>query len=766
MNAWRLLWPVRSHLPRILLAGLVSAAAELAGIALIATASWLLATAAGQPPLTSLTVAIVGVRAFAIGRGLLRYLDRLVGHDAVLRALARLRAHVFRAVTPLAPGMTRRHGGGDLLTRLVSDVDSIQDLVLRVVTPAWTAGVVALAVTGFTAVFSPAAAAVVAAGLALAGVGLPLLAGRVAGRHAGEVAAHRARLADATVDLVGGAADLAAYGATDAAAERAGRDADRLAAAERRAGVAGAGITAAGTLIAGATVVGVFLTAGGLGVMTAVLALTALVGFEVVAPLPDAARRFVEIRGSADRVVALLDAEPVVPDPPDPAPLPTGEARLTLWDVRPELPGRRSHGAGVTLDLPPGRRIGIVGASGAGKSMLLASLVRFTPVAQGTVTLGGIDLVDLTRLRGDDVRTVIGGMLSDAHVFHTTVRENLLVAAPEAEDEALTAALRLAGLPDLDLDRPVGEDGGELSGGQRQRLLLARALLGTHRILLLDEPTEHLDDATADAVTADLLAATDGRSVILVTHRLTGLEALDEILVMDDGAVVQRGRHDELVAVDGPYRRLWRAGRLQTVLPGTTEPERTTDNTVKTLRNLAAVAVAAVAVLAFAPGTASAHAGLISSDPEDGARLPEPPAQVVLEFSEEVDAPSTQLALVAPGGDTVPLPDPSVEGDTITQPVTIDTPGTYTFSYRLVSQDGHPVEGSIEFDVASVPTPSGSPSGRSSAPASPQEDTATAATDDDSGGVGWGTVGVIALVVVAVVGAVLGIMTVARRRSR
>ncbi|MGH8876828.1 MAG: thiol reductant ABC exporter subunit CydC, partial [Stackebrandtia sp.] len=204
MSVFRVLGLIRGYLPRVALAGLVAALGELAGIALIATATWLLATAAQQPPLPVLTTAIVAVRAFAIGRGLLRYLDRLVGHDAVLRALAQLRGTVFRAVTPLAPMGAKLFRGGDLLTRLVSDVDAVQDLLLRVLVPAWTALIVGAAMVGFTAAFSPEAALVVAAGLLLSGLALPLLAGTLAIRAARRTVTRRAALATSTVDLIHG----------------------------------------------------------------------------------------------------------------------------------------------------------------------------------------------------------------------------------------------------------------------------------------------------------------------------------------------------------------------------------------------------------------------------------------------------------------------------------------------------------------------------------------------------------------------------------
>ncbi|MGH8879188.1 MAG: ATP-binding cassette domain-containing protein, partial [Stackebrandtia sp.] len=228
-----------------------------------------------------------------------------------------------------------------------------------------------------------------------------------------------------------------------------------------------------------------------------------------------------------------------------------GRGVSSAADEGAEASGRAA--SGVSLDLPPGKRVAIVGASGAGKTMLLSMLVRFTGIARGQVRLGSAPLAEL---RGDDVRGVIGGMLSDAHVFNTTVKDNLLVAGPEATDGRLREVLTRAGLAELDLSIMVGEDGRSLSGGQRQRLLLARALLGGHQVLLLDEPTEHLDPATAEAVMTDLLTATDGRSLILVTHHLGHMDAFDEILVLDAGTVVQRGTHAELMEIAGPYREV------------------------------------------------------------------------------------------------------------------------------------------------------------------------------------------------------------------
>ncbi|GLZ80902.1 hypothetical protein Afil01_57090 [Actinorhabdospora filicis] len=559
---------IRRHLPRVALAALVSVGAELAGIGLIATATWLLARAAQQPPLTALTVAIVAVRALAIGRGGLRYLERLAGHDAVLRALAELRARVYAALTPLAPAGLRNLRGGDLLTRFVADVDAVQDLLLRCLLPAATALVTTAAVLVFVGAFSPLAALVVLGGALIAGVFLPWLAGRLARASARRTAQARADLSTATVDLVHGAADLTAYGAAGRKVAEATAIAGDLAAAERHGSAVAALVGAIGLATQGAAVIGVLLAARATGgidpIMIAVLSLTTLAAFEVLLPLTAAARRLQEVRASATRLAAILDAAPPVPDPATPAEAPTAPVTLTLSAARPVIPGRVAGDGGTDLVLAPGHRVAVVGPSGAGKSMLLAALVRFAEHTGG-ITLNGVDIADL---RGDDVRHLVSGALSDAHVFHASIEENLRVASPQASPEAVTAALTAAGLATWTESLPnglatiVGEDGDQMSGGQRQRLLLARALLADPPVLLLDEPTEGLDPATADAVLADVMAATPSRSVLLVTHRLRGLEAVDEILVLDDGRVTERGTHAALIERGGYYAELWASQEL------------------------------------------------------------------------------------------------------------------------------------------------------------------------------------------------------------
>ncbi|EPD56652.1 thiol reductant ABC exporter subunit CydD [Streptomyces sp. HGB0020] len=552
---------------RLALALLLGSLALGSAVGLMATSGWLISRASQQPPVLYLMVAVTATRAFGIGRAVFRYGERLVSHDAVLRMLADTRVAVYRRLERLAPAGLRRTRRGDLLSRLVSDVDALQDYWLRWLLPAGTAVVVSAASVGFTAWLLPEAGLALAVGLVAAGVGVPLLTGAVARRADRRLAPARGQLATRVTDLLTGTAELTVAGALDARSAEA-RRADgvltRIASRAATATALGDGLTAllSGLTVAATALAGVQAVADGRldGVSTAVVVLTPLAAFEAVLGLPLAVQYRQRVRRSAERVYEVLDAPEPVREPERPRQAPVSPFPVALKGVTTRYEGQRRPALdGLDLTLGRGQRIAVVGPSGSGKTTLAQTLLRFLDAEAGSYTLAG---VDARALDGDDVRRLVGLCAQDAHLFDSSVRENLLLARKDATEDQLRDVLRRARLlewadrlPD-GLDTLVGEHGARLSGGQRQRLALARALLADFPVLVLDEPAEHLDLPTADALTADLLAATQGRTTLLITHRLAGLEAVDEVVVLDEGRVVQRGAYAELVAVPGPLRAM------------------------------------------------------------------------------------------------------------------------------------------------------------------------------------------------------------------
>jgi thiol reductant ABC exporter CydC subunit len=562
----RFAWPAWR---RLLLACLLGAGALGAGIGLLATAAWLISRAAQHPRETALALGIVAVQLFGLSKGFFRYGQRLVGHDAAFRALAGLRVQVYERLQALAPAGLPAFRSGDLMARFVHDVDSLQDLLIRVIAPFAIAVLVGAATVALMWSMLPEAGLILLVSLVLAATALPWLTARLARRGEAMQASVRGELTAAVVDLVHGAPELTACQAVDrrlsgalAIDARLGRIARDSA---KTAGV-GQGLA---TLLPALAMVGclwVGVAAVGTGhldvVLLAVIAVVPLAAFELSTGLPAATQTLQRVRHSLGRTEAVLQADPVVVEPDRPKPVAPGPHAIRVRGLR------CRYGAdgpwvldGLDLDLQPGRRVAIVGRSGAGKSTLANVLLRLLPYQGGSVTLDGVELDEFD---GDECRRVVGLISQDAHVFDTTVEGNLRMARRGASEDQLRGALDDArllqwvdGLP-CALQTEVGERGGRISGGERQRLAAARALLADFPVLVLDEPGEHLDTATADAIVADILDASAARAILLITHRLAGLDDVDEVIVLDAGHVVQRGTHSQLLDRRGPYAEMWR----------------------------------------------------------------------------------------------------------------------------------------------------------------------------------------------------------------
>jgi thiol reductant ABC exporter CydC subunit len=560
---------MRPHLPRVGLAVLLGVATVASNIGLLAVAAYVISAAAIVPLLGYLVLPSYFVRLFGISRAGARYAERMVSHDLTFRLLTNMRTWFYGCLEPLAPARLLRHRSGDLLSRVVKDVEELENVYLRVVSPVAVAILIALMTALIFYAFDPLLGLVALGFLVAVGVGVPLLVTRLVrglGRRQLEL---RGELDAKIVDNVQGVQDILAFG-------REGDREQEISALNRKLGrVQGRMAFVTGLqdslsdLMMNLAMVSVLalaipLVAAGeiRGVYLAFLALVMLGSFEAVQPLGKAFQFLGRSVGAGERLFEIVDAEPEVTDPSDPLP-PPADHTLRFDDVTFRY---EPHGPPVLRDisftLEPGKRVAVVGPSGAGKSTLADLLLRFWDPTSGGITLGGRDLRDLAQTR---LRELVGVVSQDTHVFTDTLRGNLLVANPRATDADLCRVLARAHLSDLaerlpdGLDTHLGEQGFRLSGGERQRLAIARALLKDAPILVLDEPTANLDPETEAGVLEAAYELMPGRATLVITHRLARMEEVDEILVLDRGRIVERGTHEGLVVARGLYRELFEA---------------------------------------------------------------------------------------------------------------------------------------------------------------------------------------------------------------
>ncbi|KEZ78446.1 thiol reductant ABC exporter subunit CydC [Salinisphaera hydrothermalis] len=554
MSDWRRLFGLLRPYRGVLALGIgLATLVIVANVALMALAGWFITGMAlaglGLGTINYFAPA-AGIRGLAIVRTGGRYLERLITHDATLRVLSTLRVTFYARLEPLAPAGLQRYRGGDLLSRMRADIDTLDNFYLRVIAPTIAAALCVVVVNAFAAVFSPAVAMVNVAALLVAGILLPWISYRTSRARGVERRQALADLRATVADSVGGMGELWAFQVTGRQAQRIRRLSRGLIAAQRRDAWADAVVNAASATVSrlalwGALILAIPLVARGVigGPELAMLVFLVMASFEAVAPLPAALRALAETKAAARRVFEIMDAEPAVAEPASES-APPATFDIVLRDVYFRYEDAAPWAlAGADLTLSPGRAIGLVGPSGAGKTSVVNLLLRFWPYQAGAIEIGG---VPIERYTTATLRQWFAVVAQHTHLFNATIADNLRIAAPEANDEQLHAALARAGLAERvarmprGLDTFVGEAGLQLSGGEARRLAIARAVLKNAPILILDEPTEGLDPASEAEVLAALAPLMRRATTLVITHRPSVLRYVDEIAVIEDGRVIEQ----------------------------------------------------------------------------------------------------------------------------------------------------------------------------------------------------------------------------------
>jgi ATP-binding cassette subfamily C protein CydCD len=568
-TAFRLLSFLKGNWHRVAFSVLLSSITIGASVALMGTSAWLISTAAIATSVVDLGVSTVGTRFFGITRALSRYLERLVSHDVAFRLLAKLRIWFYEKLEPLAPARLMNFRAGDLLSRIIGDVETLENFYVRVISPPLTAIIVGLFTAIFLASFYPILAPVYLTFFLTLSLILPWLTQIVSRKASEQTINIRAELHTQLVDGIQGIADLLAYGRADERLNQISIHGIKFGDAQKRLSLItgiGAGLSTLLTNLALWTILFLCIpqvTSGNLaGPMLASLALLTLASFEAVTPLPLAAQAWNSSREAAKRLFEVVDTEPEIKEQlsviSNQSSITNHELRIT--DLTFAYPNQNipalQH---ITFNLQPSNSIAIVGPSGSGKSTIANLILRFWDYQMGEICLGG---ENVKLLNQDEVRERCGYVSQNTYFFNTSIYENLRFARKQVSKAEIESACKSAQIHDFILSLPkgydtmIGEQGLRLSGGERQRLAIARALIKDAPILILDEPTANLDPLTEKEVLKTLFAVMKQKTSLLITHRLIGLENMNQIVVMNHAQIVERGTHENLIQANGLYSHL------------------------------------------------------------------------------------------------------------------------------------------------------------------------------------------------------------------
>ncbi|NOY60995.1 MAG: thiol reductant ABC exporter subunit CydC, partial [Calditrichaeota bacterium] len=521
-------------------------------VGLLMTSAYIIAKAALHPSVAVLAVAIVGVRFFGISRGIFRYIERNISHEVTFRILAKLRVWFYRAVEPLAPARLMQYRSGDLLSRVIGDIEALEHFYIRVLAPPAVAVMIVILMWFLFNLFSSAFALILIIFLVVAGAGVPLLTQLMSNKIGKELVSLRSQLSVMTIDGVQGLADLLAFGQAGnhfAGMEKLNR---KLVDLQRRMAMISGLHESIITLLMNTAVFVLMIAAIPQvsatlldGVYLSVLAMGTMAAFEAVMPLPQAAQYLQNNLKAAERLFEMTDAKPLVAESAKTQASVQGKIKfnhVTFSYTENDPPALID----LCFEIHKGEKIAIVGPSGAGKSSIANLLLRFWDFQQGEIKVGENSLKDIS---GASMRAEISFVSQNAYFFNGSIKENLLLAKPKATENEMINACRAAHIHNFcanlskGYDTQIGEHGLLLSGGERQRLAIAQMLLKGSPIIIYDEPTANLDVITEQKILKTVWELANKKTTILITHRLVGLENADKILVLKNGKIIERGTH-------------------------------------------------------------------------------------------------------------------------------------------------------------------------------------------------------------------------------
>jgi ATP-binding cassette subfamily C protein CydC len=560
----RLLRFLHPFVGEICLSILVGIATIGAGIGMLGTSAYLITFAALHPSIAELQVAIVGVRFFGISRSVFRYLERLISHSVNLKVLSNIRGWFYRNIEPLAPAGLQDYHSGDLLDRVIADIETLQDFFVRVISPFIVAIVVTIVMSLFLGSYAAVLAWILLTGMLLNGFILPAFFMLISRENSRELLSNRAKLSTFMLEYFQGLEDLQASDTQDQWQKKIRDSNQALSSAQIKNGVLSGFNDALVLLIANGTALAIFIASiplvnNGLisGVSLAVVVLLTMASFEATNPLPLAAQNLMASLAAGQRLFEVVKTNTFDQEERQSIPTYIKIDRVEVKGVGFHYPNSEEVVLkDIDLILQKGDRIALVGPSGAGKTTLIEMLLGFWKPQKGQVKYLSVNQTFDNPIQHGDIFGVVS---ENSYLFSESLRENLLLAKPVATDNELIEVIKrvkLFGwyetLPN-GLDTWLGERGQQMSGGERQRLALARVLLNDSPFIILDEPTSHLDSETAHTIMYDLLSNLKSKGILLITHQMEFLDDLEKIYFIKDGSVSESGSKNELLTHQGDF---------------------------------------------------------------------------------------------------------------------------------------------------------------------------------------------------------------------